>query len=139
LDLQGAIGIVQLNKFDEIDNLRKINKQRVDSIFEEVEGTRTITEHEHASASWFGAPIICENKSLKLALVDYLEANRIQTRNYFAGNLLMQPGYKKFGDWRKFPNASRVLSNVFFIGVSPTISEQMYDYIEEVLHKFKLS
>jgi dTDP-4-amino-4,6-dideoxygalactose transaminase len=50
----------------------------------------------------------------------------------------MQPGFKKFGSWRDFPNASKVLSNIFFLGVSPTISETMLDYIENTVKNFKI-
>ena len=137
LDLQGAIGIVQLDKYDEIERIRRANKDRMDSIFEKIPGVRIIKEHEFASTSWFGAPIVCDSGTLKRALVSHLEKNRVQTRNYFAGNLLMQPAYKKYGNWKDFPNASQVLSKVFFTGVSPTISEDMLDYVELVVRNFK--
>lgn len=137
LDLQGAIGVIQLDKFDEIEKIRRQNKDRMDSIFEKIAGVRIVKEHIYASTSWFGAPIICESSVLKRALVSYLEKNRIQTRNYFAGNLLMQPAYKKYGNWKEFPNASEVLSKVFFVGVSPTISEDMLNYVEKIVNNFK--
>jgi CDP-6-deoxy-D-xylo-4-hexulose-3-dehydrase len=137
LDLQGAIGIIQLDKYDEIEKIRRKNKDRMDSIFEKIAGVRIIKEHEFATTSWFGAPIVCESGSLKRALVSHLEKSRIQTRNYFAGNLLMQPAYKKYGNWKDFPNASQVLSKVFFVGVSPTISEDMLNYVEKVVDIFK--
>jgi CDP-6-deoxy-D-xylo-4-hexulose-3-dehydrase len=137
LDLQGAIGIVQLDKYDEIEKRRKSNKARIDKIFDKVNGVRIITENNFASTSWFGAPIVCKTAEIKRSLVSHLEHNRIQTRNYFAGNLLMQPGFKKFGNWRNFPNASEVLSKVFFVGVSPTISNSMIDYVDKVVRNFK--
>lgn len=136
LDLQGAIGIVQLDKFDEISDLRKKNKERMDSIFSKVPGVRIIQENDSAETSWFGAPIVCESGSLKRALVSTLEKNRIQTRNYFAGNLLMQPAYRKYGNWKEYKNATEVLSKVFFVGVSPTITDEMLDYVEDVVGKF---
>ena len=92
---------------------------------------------EHAETSWFGAPIVCESDSLKRALVKHLEDNRIQTRNYFAGNLLMQPGYAHLDNWHDYPNASDVLGRVFFVGVSPTITVDMLDYVEKVMMKFR--
>ncbi len=137
LDLQGAIGIVQLEKYDEIERIRRANKDRMDSIFGKIPGVRIIKELESATTSWFGAPIVCDTGSLKRSLVSHLEKNRVQTRNYFAGNLLMQPAYKKYGNWKDFPNASQVLSKVFFVGVSPTISGDMLDYVESVIDKFK--
>lgn len=136
LDLQGAIGVVQLEKFQEIEDLRRKNKLRMDAIFEKIPGCRILHELEHAQTSWFGAPIVCESGALKRALVAHLEKNRVQTRNYFAGNLLMQPAYKKFGNWKDFPNASKVLSHVFFVGVSPTINSSMMDYVEDVISRF---
>jgi CDP-6-deoxy-D-xylo-4-hexulose-3-dehydrase len=137
LDLQGAIGIVQLDKFEEISDLRKNNKERMDAIFAKVPGVRIIQENNSAETSWFGAPIVCESGSLKRALVSTLEKNRIQTRNYFAGNLLMQPAYRKYGNWKEYKNATDVLSKVFFVGVSPTITSEMLDYVENVVSKFK--
>ena len=136
LDLQGAIGIVQLKKIAEIEYIRRKNKIRMDEIFQKIPGCRVIQESEHAESSWFGAPIICNSNGLKRALVKHLEENRIQTRNYFAGNLLMQPGYANLGNWRDYPNASDVLGKVFFVGVSPTITDSMLDYVESVMSKF---
>jgi CDP-6-deoxy-D-xylo-4-hexulose-3-dehydrase len=136
LDLQGAIGNVQLEKFSEIELTRRKNKFRMDEIFRKIPGCRVIHESTNAETSWFGAPIVCESDGLKRSLVKYLEENRIQTRNYFAGNLLMQPGYGHLGDWRDYPNASDVLGKVFFVGVSPTISDPMLDYVESVVNRF---
>lgn len=138
LDLQGAIGIVQLEKFDLIEVVRRSNKVRMDDIFSRVSGCRGITELQQASTSWFGAPYVCESGQLKRALVAHLEKNRVQTRNYFAGNLLLQPAYRKYGNWRDYPNAAQVLSKVFFVGVSPTITSEMLDYVEGVVSQFKL-
>jgi CDP-4-dehydro-6-deoxyglucose reductase, E1 len=136
LDLQGAIGLVQLKKFEDIHTLRRRNKSAVDSYFSSVPGCTVIEEIANSEVSWFGAPVVCESEDLKRELVSFLEGNRIQTRNYFAGNLLMQPGYTHLGDWRNFPNASRVLEQVFFVGVSPTINVQMLSRIEEVVTNF---
>jgi len=137
LDLQGAIGIVQLDKIEEITDLRKKNKRRMDLIFSKVPGVRIIQDNDSAETSWFGAPIVCETGSLKRALVSTLEKNRIQTRNYFAGNLLMQPAYRKYGNWKEYKNATEVLSKVFFVGVSPTITDEMLDYVEDIVGKFR--
>ena len=110
----------------------------MDAIFEAIPGVRSIAEREKADTSWFGAPYVCETPELKTKLVAHLESNRVQTRNYFAGNLLMQPAYKQFGNWKYFPEASQVLSKVFFVGVSPTISKEMLDYVGTVVKRFSL-
>jgi CDP-6-deoxy-D-xylo-4-hexulose-3-dehydrase len=136
LDLQGAIGIVQLRKFELIHSLRRKNKLAIDSYVADIAGCDLILEQPGAEVSWFGVPITCETSQLKRSLVAHLEENRIQTRNYFAGNLLMQPGYSHLGDWKDFPNAAQVLDRVFFLGVSPTINDFMLDRINEVLRNF---
>jgi CDP-6-deoxy-D-xylo-4-hexulose-3-dehydrase len=139
LDLQGAIGIVQLSKLNEIEEKRRLNKNKIGNSFSKIPGVRVLVEREGAYTSWFGVPIICDTKDLKLQLVSYLEKNKIQTRNYFAGNILQQPAYRELGDYRLYPNASRVLEEVFFVGCSPTISEEMTLFIDEVLEKFKIN
>jgi len=73
----------------------------------------------------------------KVQLVKYLEDNKIQTRNYFAGNILMHPGYKHLESYSNYPNSCKVLDNVFFLGCSPVITDPMIDYIEEVVTKFR--
>lgn len=136
LDLQGAIGSVQLRKFQEIHDLRRQNKAAIDALFLQIPGCNVIGEHSNSEVSWFGTPIVCDSSELKSKLVMHLENNRIQTRNYFAGNLLRQPGYAHLGDWEDFPNASLVLERVFFVGASPTINQMMINRIGKVLLEF---
>lgn len=136
LDLQGAIGLVQLEKFKSMEEIRRANKLFLDDVFSRISGVSTLVELPHARTSWFGKPIICQTSELKSRLVSHLESERIQTRNYFAGNILLHPAYRNFGDWREFPNANEVLSKVFFVGVSPTISEKMLNHIEASVERF---
>ena len=135
-DFQGAIGSVQLKKFDEIHEIRRSNKERLDEIFQRIPGIRTLSELPGAETSWFGTPFVCGSIELKRDLVKFLEKNKIQTRNYFAGNVLMHPAYKHLDDYIHYPNANQVLDFVFFIGSSPTINDDMILYIEEVVDKF---
>lgn len=137
IDCLGAIGLIQLEKFDEIHDLRIQNKNMLSDIISKIEGCRTIEDSENCSTSWFGVPIICRDYELKQKLVSYLEQNKIQTRNYFAGNILIHPAYLEIDDYKKYPEANRVLDNVFFLGCSPTINQKMIDYIEDVMSKFK--
>jgi CDP-6-deoxy-D-xylo-4-hexulose-3-dehydrase len=136
LDLQGSVGSVQLLKFDEIHQIRRKNKENIQKIVEKIPGIRVVNERKSAETSWFGVPIICDNKELKKSLVSYLEKNKIQTRNYFAGNILLHPGYSHLDDASKYPKANQVLDKVFFLGCSPTINSKMIDYIEKTINSF---
>jgi len=137
LDLQGAIGIEQLNKFEEIEQNRKISKSSIEKIFvENIKGVTAVKTLDKSDVSWFGTPFICENYELKTKLVEYLEENKIQTRNYFAGNILLHPGFQFLDDFSKYPEANKVLDKVFFVGAAPHYNQQIFDYIESVVKKF---
>jgi CDP-6-deoxy-D-xylo-4-hexulose-3-dehydrase len=138
LDLQGAIGLVQLEKLDEIEQRRRLSKERLEKIFtDNIKGIKGVKSLDKSDTCWFGTPFICEEEGLKHRLVDYLEANKIQTRNYFAGNILLHPGYSFLDDYKNYPNSNKVLDNVFFIGSAPHYTDNVFDYIEEVVKKFK--
>lgn len=133
LDLQGAIGITQLKKFDEIDTKRKISKEKIESILTKyVSGLRGVSKLPNADTCWFGTPFICDNKEIKNKLISFLEENLIQTRNYFAGNILLHPAYKHLDDMKKYPNSNQVLDTVFFLGAAPHYDEVIFNYIENI-------
>lgn len=134
LDLQGAIGLEQLKKLDYICKTRKSNKREIEHYFLiNVEGLKIPISYSDTDWVPFGVPVICKDKPQKLRLVDFLEKNGIQTRNYFAGNLLMHRGYKHLGNYLDYPESNKVLDLVFFVGCAPTISKENLQYIEEVL------
>lgn len=138
LDLQGAIGIVQLEKLDEIEANRKRSKEKLTKIFvDNITGLRAPSKLDKAEPCWFGTPFICDEPGLKHRLVAYLEDNKIQTRNYFAGNILLHPGYSFLDDFKNYPEANKVLDKVFFIGAAPHYTDIVFDYIEEVIKQFK--
>jgi CDP-6-deoxy-D-xylo-4-hexulose-3-dehydrase len=137
LDLQGAIGLVQLEKLDEIEENRRISRDNITDIFtDNIMGLRSPNILDKADPCWFGTPFICEEEGLKHKLVAHLEANKIQTRNYFAGNILIHPGYSFLDDYKNYPEANKVLDKVFFIGAAPHYTEPVFRYIKEVIKKF---
>ncbi len=137
LDMQGGVGSVQLLKFDEIHRLRRKNKENIQNIIETIPGCRVVRERNDSETSWFGVPIICDDGKLKHSLVAFLEENKIQTRNYFAGNILLHPGYSHLDDAKKYPEANKVLNKVFFLGCSPVITDDMIGYIADTVKRFK--
>lgn len=137
LDLQGAIGSVQLLKFDEIHSKRRANFDRIKALITAtVPGVRVVTERPEAETSWFGVPIIARDSSIKSALQRHLERSGIQTRNYFAGNLLLHPGYRHLGVASDYPAAQQVLERVFFLGCHPGMTESDFNLVETALASF---
>ena len=137
LDLQGGIGLAQLKKSDKFHEIRKTNKKTIQSILESIKSLKFPSQDERADVSWFGVPVICDSYLSKNKLVNYLESNGIQTRNYFAGNILLHPAYSHLEHWSNYPNANGVLEKVFFIGCSPTITNDNIEYIKEVISKYE--
>ena len=137
LDLQGGIGLAQLKKADRIHEARKKNKDIIQNILSSIKGLKFPLKHDKADVSWFGVPVICESFNQKSKLVNYLETSGIQTRNYFAGNILLHPAYTHLESWKNYPNATNVLGNVFFLGSSPTLTQDNLDYIKEIVEKYE--
>jgi CDP-6-deoxy-D-xylo-4-hexulose-3-dehydrase len=133
LDLQGAMGIEQLKKFEQIDINRKWSKMMMtQTLINHVDDLKTVKQLYKADTCWFGSPFICKDKDQKNKLVSFLEENKVQTRNYFAGNILLHPGFKHLDDQSKYPNANTVLDRVFFLGASPHYNQNIFDHIENI-------
>lgn len=136
LDLQGALGSCQLVKFDTISQRRKYNKSRIEQKLHDHIGLTKVKVLDNAEPCWFGVPVICEEKGQKEMLVSHFEAHKIQTRNYFGGNILLHPGYEHLDDYKKYPKSNKTLDQVFFLGCSPIYNEAVLSYIEEVIEKW---
>ena len=71
-------------------------------------------------------------------LVRYLEANRVETRNLFAGNLLRHPAYQAIPHRivRDLVNTDTVMNNTFFVGVYPGLDLARLDHMAAVFDSF---
>ncbi len=137
IDMLAAIGIEQIKRLPFICQSRRDNQHVIQDLFTtHIKGVKGPAILDGASWVPFGTPIICESGFLKHSLVAHLEANGVQTRNAFAGNLLIHKGYQHLGDWRDYPEANKVLDRVFFVGCAPTISPENIAHIESTLKSF---
>lgn len=139
LEMQAAIGLVQLQKMDKIIEIRKKNFNRLYSIFSKYDKVFHLPKAtEKSDPSWFAFPLtIRDDVYLKRnEFTMYLEDNKIQTRNYFGGNVLLQPAYDgiyKGNAKIDFPISTKVTTDTFFLGTSPVITDEQLDYIEKVV------
>jgi len=143
LDLQAAIGLVQIDKIEEIVDKRKRNYKTYFETFSKYESVFHLPRpREKSDPSWFAFPLTVRNNAPfeRKDFTMYLESKKIQTRNYFAGNLLLQPAYSNImpnTDAKKeFPVSTKVMTDTFFIGTSPVINEEQATYICGVVDKF---
>jgi CDP-6-deoxy-D-xylo-4-hexulose-3-dehydrase len=136
MDLQGSIGIVQLSKFDEIHSKRKNSKNQITNLITKyIKGVKGVSTFDKSDTCWFGTPFICENKEVKDKIISFLEENKIQTRNYFAGNILQHPAFSDLDNFKDYPNSNKVLDNVFFLGAAPHYDDDVFNYIENILNE----
>lgn len=142
LDLQAAIGLVQLKKLDDFISTRKHNFNRLYSIFSKYEDIFHLPKAtENSDPSWFAFPLTIKSTShlKRHFFTQHLEENKIQTRNYFGGNILLQPAYQEYYTEdvkQKFPIATKVTTDTFFLGTSPVITDVQLDYIEKVVNEY---
>lgn len=136
LDFQGAVGSVQLTKIEEIDFKRRNNKQFIEKTLVEKIGIKPVKVIEGSDPSWFGVPVVCNSQEQKELLVAHFESFKIQTRPYFAGNILLHKPYKHLDNYLDFPNSNKALSHVFFLGCTPLYTESVLEYIQMVINKW---
>lgn len=142
LDIQAAMGLVQLDKLQEIIQKRKQNYQNLMRVFSQYEDLFILPRPtDGADPSWFAFPVtLKENCGFKRTdFTMFMEDHKVQTRNYFGGNILLQPGYAHLCNEdpiKKYPNATKATTHTFFLGTSPVIRDEHIDYIEKILAKF---
>jgi CDP-6-deoxy-D-xylo-4-hexulose-3-dehydrase len=143
IELQSAMGLAQLEKLDEIHSLRRRNYQLLFNIYEKYEEYFHLPRaQELSNPSWFAFPLTIRESApfTRTEIVDFLENNLIQTRPYFAGNIMLQPAYDhlmKPEDARdNFPVATFTMTNTFFHGTSPVITPEQIAYIGEKVDDF---
>ena len=143
IEVQAAMGLEQIKKLPDIKERRNNNHQRLSNIFRKYEEYFIIpTATNKSDPSWFAfALTIKDNAKFKRKdIVNFLESNKIQTRPYFAGNIMLQPAYEGLMNVedviKNYPNARKVTTDTFFLGTSPVISNEQLDYIEQTVDSF---
>lgn len=143
IEVQGAMGLAQLKKLPEIHQLRRRNYSLLLDIYTKYEEFFHLPRPtQHSDPSWFAFPLTIRSGApfARNDIVDYLEENLIQTRPYFAGNIMLQPAYDHIMNpmtaKQQFPVATYVMSNTFFHGTSPVITPEQIAYIGQKVDNF---
>jgi CDP-6-deoxy-D-xylo-4-hexulose-3-dehydrase len=71
-------------------------------------------------------------------LTKYLNENKVETRNLFAGNITRQPAFinKNFRIAEHLNNTDLIMNNTFFLGTYPGLSDEMLNYVAEKFAAF---
>ena len=154
IEAQCSMGLAQIDKLPEIHAKRRANHARLMEIFKPYEEFF----HLHpatpkSNPSWFAFPVTVRDTAPfdRSMFTRVMEDNKVQTRNYFGGNLLLQPAYQNI-EWDMvrtspgvyvrepgspkdfFPVATKVTTDTFFLGTSPVITEEQMDYVADQVH-----
>jgi CDP-4-dehydro-6-deoxyglucose reductase, E1 len=140
-DMQAAIGCAQLPRLPEFTEARKRNHAHL------LDGLRAYEDRlllpvarPPADPSWFAFVITVRPEAgfSRADLTGFLEANRIETRGLFSGNLLRHPAFETIerrviGD---LAQTDIVMNDTFFVGVYPGIDDARMDYVIDVFGRF---
>lgn len=141
-DMQAAIGCAQLDKVDSFSAKRRRNYNKFLSGLSSLRSKGLVLPEicENSEPSPFGFIMSFENRN---PLVNCMEEAGIQTRMLFSGNIIRHPCfdyirgredlYRVAGE---LTNTDRIISETFWIGVHPGLSDQTMDYILDVIHGF---
>lgn len=144
-EMQAAIGLAQLDKLEEFSEKRRHNFKFLREALAPLSDRFVLPEATpHSDPSWFGFLLtVREGASFtRDEIVRHLEANKIQTRMLFAGNITRQPmfdqlrggpGYRVIGDLKE---TNRVTTNTFWIGVYPGMKPAALDYTQKVINDY---
>ena len=142
-DMQAAIGCAQLDKFPGFVERRKENYKLLFDKLRDLQDKLILPlPCENSDPSWFGFLVTCKDGVNRNDMVQKLEANGIQTRMMFAGNLIKHPcfdqmresgeGYRVVGT---LDNTDFVMENSFWIGVYPGMTDRKLDYMAKVMQE----
>ena len=142
-DMQASIGCEQLKKLPSFIERRKHNWTRLRALLEPVADKLILPEPAPSSdPSWFGFLMTCREGINRERIVRALEAEGIQTRMLFSGNLLRHPcfdemrksgtGYRMVGN---LENTDRIMRDTFWVGVYPGLTDEMIDHMADVICK----
>jgi CDP-6-deoxy-D-xylo-4-hexulose-3-dehydrase len=140
-DIQSAIGSAQIDKLPGFCNARKENFKEWTRIFSKYPSHFILPEAtENSDPAWF-AFIVTLKEGTRLKrdeLTHHFDANLIETRNLFAGNLTKQPGFmnQKFKIADNLHNTDYIMNNTFFLGTYSGLEKEMFEYVEKILEAY---
>ena len=163
LDVQAAIGRIQLMRLKKFIEIRKKNWHILRTELDEFREFFDFALPTHAKkwtpngfewdqtgckseCSWFGFMIRVQNNSPFSVsdLAGYLDKKKIGNRMLFGGNLIRQPAFLQLKKDRKdsfrvvgnLKGADQLMNQALFLGTYPGLSEKMLEYEISSIKKF---
>lgn len=134
LELQAAMGRVQLRKLQQFKNARRRNAEVLRKILSKYEDKIILPSiHPDADVCWYTFPITLRNGSRSKVLAALDKAN-IEWRPILAGNIARQPAFiDKVIVRDKLHNADQLLNQSFWVSVHPTHSAEVMEFVANTI------
>jgi CDP-6-deoxy-D-xylo-4-hexulose-3-dehydrase len=133
LELQCAMGVVQLGRLQEFKDKRRENHKLLTKAFSKLTKFMPIGCALDADPCWFSFALLCNGMDRKI-FMEELEKHNIECRTIFSGNITKHPAYKKtkYIKVGNLHNSDYVMERGVFLSCHPSIGKEQIDYIAEV-------
>lgn len=141
-EISAAFGLVQLDRLPDYSARRQRHFFELTGFFADYVDWFTLPRQQpNTETCWLAVPLIVRDGApfTRRDLQVHFEANEIQSRTVFTGNVLRQPGFagiKHRADPDGFPNADRVMEGGILLGCHQGMDEDQLGYIFDVFRKF---
>lgn len=128
-EMNAAFGLVQLDRFNEFEKIRRDNIERYLENLKDVE--EILLPDDSIKPNWLAIPLQTEKR---YELLHFLEDNNIQTRVTFAGNVTRHPIYREY--LHPFQNSDTIMKNGFLLGAHHGMTIKDVDYVCDKIKEF---
>lgn len=135
LELQAAMGRIQLKRLNKIKKARRRNAKYLVKNLDK-HGSLLLLSPTGSDICWFALPITVIGDRGRL--VRHLEKKGIETRSMFSGNITKHPAYEdsKFRVVGELLVANDILKNSFWITCHPRLKKSDLDYIIKTFDEY---
>ena len=132
LELQCAMGRVQLTKLPEFKKKRADNYFKMERIFRKLPRFSMVRAPFWTKNCWFGFPLFVHGD--RGEVMRKFEENDIETRTVFSGNILKHPAYKDTEYlWNgSLENSDKVMAQGMFLSVHPALTDEQIEHVGKV-------
>lgn len=144
LEISSAFALEQLKKITNFKAIREKNWKILEKYFQNKNEYFKIAKKTPDTENvWLAFPVFIKADAPfdRYEMVEFLENHNIQTRPVFTGNLLKQPGFKKFkhrAPFKDYKNTNYIMERSFVIGSHHGLNDEQIQYVKEIINKFLL-
>lgn len=143
-DMQAAIGCAQLDKLPGFIAKRRENFRFLQDALQDLPQFTIIKALPESKPSWFGFMMTLNEAAgfTRRDFATYLEANKIQTRNLFAGNITRHPCFSQLEEGRDYiiavplENTDAIMNRSLWVGVYPGMTQEKLDFMATTIRNF---